>query len=148
MPRNNCLNISRLAKYNFKFISTEEVIVLEYLLHYYQRNNLDIVVFNRMELETGLKRARLTSAVQDLKDKGFVDTKIEKNKTIFIVFIDIITNNLEKIFTNYTKLGFQYFLYVQNPSSFKKTKVKKIAPKTEPKSKQKIKTEAAQMTLF
>ncbi len=148
MPRNNCLNISRLAKYDFKYISLEEVIVLEYLLHYYQRNNLDIVILNRIELETGIKRNRLTSAVQDLKQKGFIDTKVEKSKTTFVIFIDIITNNLAKIFTNPTKLGYQYYLYVQNPSSFKKTKAKKVVTKVDPKTKQKTKAEAAQMSLF
>lgn len=148
MPRNNCLNISRLTKYNFKFISLEEVIVLEYLLHYYQRNNLDIVVLNRIELETGLKRSRLTSVIQDLKEKEFIDSKIEKSKTTFIVNIDKITNSLDKIFVNMTKIGYQYYLYVQNPASFKKTKVKKVALKKESKTKGKDKTEVAQMSLF
>lgn len=75
MARNNCLNINRLSKYNFSYISFEEVIILEYLLTYFQKNNLELVVFNRIELETGIARNKINKSIDSLSSKGYVTLK-------------------------------------------------------------------------
>lgn len=152
MARNNCLNINRLTKYNFDFITIEEVIILEYLLTYFQKNNLDVVVLNRIETETGINRNKIHKAVDELTTKGFISSKKQKTKTTFEIYIDKIVENLPKIIRNESKLSYQYFLYIQNPGAFNKRKSKNNPSKKEvknTKSKQKETIgEVKQMSLF
>ncbi|MDX2189276.1 MAG: hypothetical protein SFY32_05385 [Bacteroidota bacterium] len=149
MAKNNALNISRLAKYNFKFISIEEVILLEYFLNYYQKNQLSEIVPSRIEAETGIKRSRIDSTVSDLKEKGFVDSKIEKFRTFYSIDIEKIISSLPKLFVKSSKYSYQYIYFVQNPGGFKKKPGSKISKKEaagKPKTKQDI--EPKQMSLF
>lgn len=152
MPRNNCLNINRLTKYNFEFISIEEIIILEYLLAYFQKNNLEIVVLNRIETETGINRNKINKAIEELKSKGFIDIKKHKIKNIFEIYMDKIVASLPKLIKNESKLCYQYYLYIQNPGAFNKRKTKNTAIKKDvktTKSKQKeVPAEAKQMSLF
>lgn len=152
MARNNCLNINRLSKYNFNYISIEEIIILEYLLSYYQKNLLEIVVLNRIETETGIIRTKINRAVEELTLKGYLSTKKQKTKTVFEIYIDKIIDSLPKLIRNESKLCYQYFLFIQNPDAFGKRKQKNTTTKKEAKStKSKAKeaaTEVKQMTLF
>ena len=146
MARNNSLNVNRLSKYNFKFISLEEIILMEYLLGYFQKNNLDVVVPNRIELETGLKRGKITKASEDLQEKGFIEVKVENLRTNYKVNIDNIVNSLNKLFIKENKFAYQYFYFIQNPNGFKvKAKGKKGKKDTKNKAKAEPKS---QMTLF
>ncbi|MFN0048414.1 MAG: hypothetical protein ACKVOU_04755 [Cytophagales bacterium] len=148
MARINALNINRLAKYDFKYISIEEILVLEYLLSYFQKNALDIVIANRIELETGIKRAKLNTAIEKLIEKEFISSKVENARTKYTVNFEAITNKLNRIFVKPNVYASQYFLYIQNPAAFK-TKAQK-AKKTKAVQKMKGKTEepASQMSLF
>jgi hypothetical protein len=130
MSRNNALNINRLSKYNFKFISLEEVILLEYFITYYQKGNLDIVVPNRIELETGLKRNKIVKASEELSEKGFLSVNIDKLRTHYKLNLDEVINGLNEIFIKDNKYAMQYFYFVQNPGAFKKSKNKKVATAT------------------
>ena len=119
MARNNALNFNRLAKYNFKFISLEEILLLEYITAYYQKGALDIVVPNRIELETGLKRNKIGKATEELTEKGFLSVVVDKSRSHYTLYIDHIIMNLDKIFVRQNKYAMQYYLYVQNPGAFK-----------------------------
>lgn len=152
MARNNCLNINRLSKYNFDFITIEEIIILEYLLSYYQKNNLEVVVLNRIETETGINRNKINKAIEELATKDYISTKKQKIKTSFSVDLDKIVETLPKLIRKESKLSYQYFLYIQNPGAFDKRKQKNITVKKEVKigkTKQKENpVEAKQMSLF
>lgn len=148
MGRTNALNINRLSKYNFKFISLEEVLVLEYLIAYYQKNQLDIVVPNRIELELGLKRTKITKATEMLEEKGYVTAKIENLRTKYSLDFDKIVKDLNKLVVNKNKYAMQFFLFVQNPNGFKTKAAKAKKGKIVQKSKEKTATTASQMSLF
>ncbi len=148
MARINSLNINRLSKYNFKYISIEEVLVLEYLLAYFQKNALDIVVPNRIELETGIKRNKVTRATDELAEKGFIEAKIENLRTKYSINFDTVINKLDKLFVKPNIYASQYFLYVQNPAAFKTKANKAKKAKAVQKMKGKTIEPASQMSLF
>ena len=82
MARNNALNFSRLSKYNYEFLSLEEVIFLEYLI-FHQVRKIEIPVqSSRIEQETGLKKHRQQKALELLTEKGFaiVDNQASRRK--------------------------------------------------------------------
>jgi len=103
MARNNALNFNRLAKYNFKYVSIEEIILLEYITVYYQKGILDSVVPNRIELETGLKRNKINKAAEELTEKGFLSVLVDKSRSHFTLYIDQIILNLDKLFVRQNK---------------------------------------------
>jgi hypothetical protein len=159
MARSNSLNISRLSKYNFKFISIEEVIILEYLIAYHQKGSLDVVVPNRIELETGIRRNKIINATELLSEKGFLEIKIDKNRTQYSLSLENIINSLNKLFVKENKYSMQFFYFVQNPYSFKKrSKIRKspqpvetptpVAVKRENKPKAPAKVAVVQTSLF
>jgi hypothetical protein len=148
MARINALNINRLSKYNFRYISTEEVLVLEYLLSYFHKGALDIVVANRIELETGIKRAKLNSAIEKLIEKEFISSKVENARTKFSINFESITHKLDKLFSKPNVYASQYFLYIQNPSAFKTKAQKAKKSKAVQKMKGKVSEPASQMSLF
>jgi len=82
MARNNALNFSRLSKYNYEYLSLEEVIFLEYLI-FHQVRKIEIPVqASRIEQETGLKKHRQQKALELLTEKGFavVDNQTSRRK--------------------------------------------------------------------
>ena len=148
MSKTNALNINRLSKYNFKYISLDEVLLLEYFIGYHQRNILDAVVPSRIQSELGLKRTRQQKAIEDLSEKGFISVKVENLRTQYTLNIDKIVNNLSKIFIRENKFAYQYFYYAQSPNSFKKGKVKKSKKDIKSKTGKTTEGEKNQMTLF
>jgi hypothetical protein len=152
MARINSLNINRLSKYNFKYISLEEVVILEYLFNYYQKKSLEVVVFNRIELETGLKRSRIISACQKLEEKGFITITTESLRKRFEINFDKIEAKLDVLFLKNFKYGRQFIYYIQNPNAFKtrarKGKLAKVIQNNKKKSKTEETPVAKQMSLF
>jgi len=148
MTKINALNINRLAKFNFKYISVEEVLVLEYLLAYSQKNELQSVNTVKIELETGIKRGKLNTALQDLKEKGFISSKVENSRTKFSIDFDNITNKLNLLFVKKNKYGSQFFLYMQNSAAFQTKAQKAKKAKSIQKMKGKKTEPDNQMSLF
>lgn len=144
MAKNNSLNFARLSKYNFKYISLEEVITLEYLLSAHQKNCLDQVVISKIEAETGQKRSKIDKALEELENKGFVDVRQEKIRKYFMLNIDKIIDNLPRILVSSNRYLEQYFLFVKNPAMFKKGSKKKVSKKSIKKGSD----ASSQMSLF
>jgi hypothetical protein len=126
MARNNALNFNRLSKYNFHFISLDEVILLEYLTFHHQKKTIDLVVHSRVESETGMKRSKQVRIFEELKDKGFIDWTFNGIRNFYTLNIDAVVNALPKLFTKEAKPAYQYYFYAQNPELFSKKKSKKV----------------------
>ncbi len=148
MARINALNVNRLSKFNFKYISVEEVLVLEYLLAYFQKNALEIVIANRIELETGIKRAKLNTAIEKLEEKGFISSKVENARTKYTINFDTLTNKLDVLFVKPNKYASQFYLQIQNPAAFKTNAQKAKKAKVIQKMKNKTPETDNQMSLF
>lgn len=128
MGRTNALNINRLAKYNFKFISIEEVLVFEYLISYFQKNLLDQVVMNRIEMETGLRRNKIVSSCEKLKEKGFIEITNESMRKKFSLDLEKIESKVDIMFVKNFKYGKQFVYSLRNPTILKsKSKKSKSA---------------------
>lgn len=148
MPRVNAINYNRLAKYNFDYISIEEVLVLEYLLSYFQKGALEMVTLNKIEVETGIKYGKLSSTVENLKEKGFINSSIEHAKTKFSINFDHLVHKLNKLYKKSNVYASQYFLFVQNPQAFKTNAVKAKRSKIVQKIRGKEAKPHSQMSLF
>jgi DNA-binding MarR family transcriptional regulator len=134
MTKVNAIHVAKLAKYNFDYISLEEVILLEYLMLSQQKNNLESVKQKQIELETGLKRSKINSATGELEMKGFIETRIEKRKVKYTLCMETVLANYRKISNKNSKRMLQYYYFIMNPNYFntKATKAKFV-----PKSKRK-----------
>ena len=164
MARTNALNIKRLSKYNFKYISLEEIIVLEYLISYFLKNILHQVVINKIETETGLRRSKIMMSCEKLVAKGFIEIKNEHLRKEFSLDLEKIETKVEIMFLKNYKYGKQYIYALRNPFILKSISKKKklisddniqkienevIKPKAIIKLKNKSETESLkQMSLF
>lgn len=148
MARTNAFNVNRLKKYNFQYISIEEVIVLEHLLAYYQKKLMEIITPVRIECETGLKRSKINYALDELENKGLISVIPKKIKGKYVVNIDAIVSQIDKLLVKPNKFTVQYFLYIQNPNAFKTHALKAKRAKAMAKTKNKQPDNAIQMSLF
>ncbi|MDX2196088.1 MAG: hypothetical protein NW207_06695 [Cytophagales bacterium] len=145
MGKYNGINITRLSKYNFDYISIEEVLVLEYLVQYHLKNMLDLVVPNRIEIQTGIRRTKIDNALNALSEKKFISINLVKRRPHYTIHFDNIVNQLSKIFVKENRYGYQYYIAIQNPNAIKskksklaivqsdKNKTTNIAPKSKTK---------------
>ncbi|MBY0426476.1 MAG: hypothetical protein K2Q22_12620 [Cytophagales bacterium] len=107
---NNSVNFNKLSKYNYNFISIDEVILLEYLIFNYQKNTMGRIVASRTERETGLKKARQTRAYEDLEEKGFIKVEPLENRNIYHLNLDKIIDSI-KLFAKGENRSMQKFYY-------------------------------------
>jgi hypothetical protein len=133
---NNAVNFNKLSKYNYNYISIDEVILLEYLIFNYQKNTLGRIVASRTERETGLKKARQTRAYEDLEIKGLIRVEPLENRNIYHLNLDKIIDSIKQLGKgeNRSMQKFYYSLKVADtidskPAKLKKRKYRKNAPK-------------------
>jgi len=136
---NNAVNFNKLSKYNFNYITIDEVILLEYLIFNYQKNTLGRIVASRTERETGIKKARQTRAYEDLEEKGLIRVEPLENRNIYHLNLDKIIDSMKQFGKgeNRSMQKFYYSLKVADavdtkPAKLKKRKYKKNAQKVVP----------------
>lgn len=118
---NISVSFAKLSKYNFDYISFEEVIVLELLIGHFQKKNLNNLIVSRMCDESGMKKSRVIYALEELELKGFV-TKDEKEfKTVYHLNFDKVVDYLPRIYKKEYRSIFKIYYKIQNPDSFKNT---------------------------
>ncbi|MBC7391427.1 MAG: hypothetical protein H7329_19670 [Opitutaceae bacterium] len=98
MARNNALNFNRLSRYNYDFISLEEVIFLEYLIFHFVRKLEIPVQTSRVEQETGLKKHRQQRAIDSLTDKNFIQVEQVQNRRKIQINCEKVALSSQKIF--------------------------------------------------
>ena len=127
MARSNSLNFNRFSKYNFDFISLEEVILLEFFIYHHQKKSIDMIVANRIEHETGMRRSKQERAIQQLEEKGILNIERNPNRVFFTINTAKIVELTSKLIQKKgNKFSVQYFQFVHNPDKFKKKKVAKV----------------------
>lgn len=136
---NNAVNFNKLSKYNYNFISIDEVILLEYLIFNYQKNTMHRIVASRTEKDTGLKKARQTRAFEDLQEKGFIRIEPLENRNIYHINMDKIIDSI-KLFAKNENRSMQKFYFSlkvadsieTKPAKLKKRKYRKASNKVVP----------------
>ncbi len=125
-------NFNKLSKYNFNFITLEEVIFLEYLLHHYQKETLHKVIYKRVENETGLKKSKQAKAILSLQEKGFVKIGNNESQNTYDIQFEKITSSLKQLLKTASRTAYNYYISFQlakvtnsKPSKIKKRRYKK-----------------------
>lgn len=103
MARNNALNFNRLSRYNYDFISLEEVIFLEYLIFHFVRKIEIPVQVSRVEQETGLKKHRQQRAIDFLSEKNFIQVEQVQNRRKIQLNTEKIALSSQRIFIKENK---------------------------------------------
>lgn len=109
MARNNAFNFNRLSRYNYDFISLEEVIFLEYLIFHFVRKLEIPVQISRVEQETGLKKHRQQRAIDSLTEKNFIQVEQVQNRRKIQINREKVILSSQKIFIKENK-SIQRFL--------------------------------------
>lgn len=132
MARNNALNFNRLSKYNYEYLSLEEVIFLEYLI-FHQVRKIDIPVqASRIEQETGLKKHRQQKALELLSEKGFVAVDSQSTRRKVILNSEKVALSPQRIFLKVNKSIIRFLgQLVAPPTTKEKEKAKQ--PISKPK---------------
>ncbi len=112
---------SRLSKYNFEYISLEEVLILELLLLHFQKNTIKTLITSKIADECGLKKTRVTTALEALEAKGFIEKEESKFRILFELKIDKVVDSLPRLFKKEYRNIYKIFLKIQNPDAFKNT---------------------------
>jgi DNA-binding MarR family transcriptional regulator len=118
---NISVSFAKLSKYNFDYISFEEVVVLELLIAHYQKKNLNNLIVSRMCDESGMKKSRVLYSLEELEKKGFVTKEEKEFKTIYILNFDKVVDALPRIYKKEYRAIFRMYYKIQNPDAFKKT---------------------------
>ena len=133
MARNNALNFSRLSKYNYEYLSLEEVIFLEYLI-FHQVRKIEIPVqASRIEQETGLKKHRQQKALELLSEKGFVQIDNQQQRRKVILNGEKVALSPQRIFLKANKSIIRFLGQLVAPPSTQKEKEKAKQPLAKPK---------------
>lgn len=132
MARNNALNFNRLSKYNYEYLSLEEVIFLEYLI-FHQVRKIEIPVqASRIEQETGLKKHRQQKALDLLSEKGFVVVDTQQQRRKVILNAEKVALSSQRIFLKVNKSLIRFLgQLIASPTQKEKEKAKQ--PMTKPK---------------
>ncbi len=109
MARNNAFNFNRLSRYNYEFISLEEVIFLEYLIFHFVRKLEIPVQISRVEQETGLKKHRQQRAIDSLTEKNFIQVEQVQNRRKIQINCEKVALSSQRIFIKENK-SIQRFL--------------------------------------
>lgn len=147
------VSFNKLSKYNFEFISLEEVLVLELLIFHYQKNTLSNLVASRMAVETGLKKPKVLAALQDLEDKKFISKVLMEFRTTYELNMGKVVDSLNLIFKKEYRNIFRIYHKINMPEAFRNTAQKQRKAKKEAliKSKPQHKSkpqQAVQISLF
>ena len=103
MARNNAFNFNRLSRYNFEFISIEEVIFLEYLIFHFVRKIEIPVQISRVEQETGLKKHRQQRAIDSLSEKNFILVEQVQNRRKIQIDCEKVALSSKRLFIKENK---------------------------------------------
>ena len=103
MARNNAFNFNRLSRYNFEFISIEEVIFLEYLIFHFVRKIEIPVQISRVEQETGLKKHRQQRAIDSLVEKNFIQVEQVQNRRKIQIDCEKVALSSKRLFIKENK---------------------------------------------
>jgi hypothetical protein len=120
MP-NISVSFAKLSKYNFDYISFEEVIVLELLIVHYHKKNLNNLIVSRMCDESGMKKSRVLASLEELEKKGFVSKDEKEFKTVYQLNFDKVVDALPRIFKKEYRSLFRIYYKIQNPEAFRKS---------------------------
>lgn len=120
MP-NISVSFAKLSKYNFEYISFEEVVVLELLIAHYHKKNLNNLIVSRMSDESGMKKSRVLASLEELEKKGFVSKDEKEFKTVYHLNFDKVVDALPRIFKKEYRSLFRIYYKIQSPEAFKKT---------------------------
>jgi len=134
MAKNNSLNFSRLSKYNYEYLSLEEVIYLEYLIFHVLRK-IDIPVqWSRVKQETGLLKYRQQNAIKLLSEKGFVKIEPQQYRKKIILQTEFVAKSAQRLFLK-TNKSIQRYLdqLVASPPAPKEKGKTKSQPIPKPK---------------
>lgn len=142
---------SRLSKYNFDYITLEEVLILELLLLHHQKNTINSLIASRMVEESGLKKGRIQSALEELETKGFISKEELKFRIVYSLNIDKVINALPRLFKKEYRNISRIFHKIQNPEAFKNTasKLRKTSKDSPAKKAKSVKEQLpVQISLF
>ena len=120
MP-NISVSFAKLSKYNFEYISFEEVVVLELLISHYHKKNLNNLIVSRMSDESGMKKSRVLASLEELEKKGFVSKEEKEFKTIYHLNFDKVVDALPRVFKKEYRSLFRIYYKIQNPEAFRKS---------------------------
>jgi hypothetical protein len=115
------ISIFKFSKYNFDFISTDEVLVLELMLYHYQKNTLNKLVISKMVDEIGMNRSRLSIALSNLEKKRFIKKEVLEFKTIYYLDLQRIIDSLNLLFKKEYRNIYRVFHKINTPQAFRKT---------------------------
>ncbi|MFN8436871.1 MAG: hypothetical protein U0V72_04445 [Cytophagales bacterium] len=118
---NISVSFAKLSKYNFDYISFEEVIVLELLIGHYQKKNLNNLIVSRMCDESGMKKSRVLYSLEELEKKGFVSRDEKEFKTVYHLDFEKVVDALPRIFKKEYRSLFRLYYKIQNPEAFRNT---------------------------
>ncbi|MFQ3575643.1 MAG: hypothetical protein SNJ77_04335 [Cytophagales bacterium] len=147
------MSFNKLSKYNFDYITLEEVLVLELLIFHYQKNTLNNLVATRMADETGLKKNKVQIALQELEEKKFISKEVLEFRTVYMLNMSKVVDSLNLIFKKEYRNIFRIYHKINMPEAFKNTAQKQrknrkdllTKNKTANKNKQ---PQAVQISLF
>jgi hypothetical protein len=133
MARNNALNFSRLSKYNYEYLSLEEVIFLEYLI-FHQVRKIEIPVqSSRIEQETGLKKHRQQKALELLTEKGFAVVDNQTNRRRVSLNAEKVALSPQRIFLKVNKSIIRFLGQLIAVPTTKEKEKAKLQPISKPK---------------